>query len=42
MVTTLEVESDEAYEKLNSLPQVQGVAPLNRILLPKIWILSNH
>lgn len=34
VVTTREVESDEAYEKLNSLPQVQGVAPLNRILLP--------
>ncbi|WP_026160682.1 hypothetical protein [Teredinibacter turnerae] len=34
VVTTREVESNEAYKKLNSLPQVQGVAPLNRILLP--------
>lgn len=34
VVTTREVETDEDFEKLKSLPQVQGLAPLNRILLP--------
>ena len=34
VVTTREVESEEDFEKLSRLPQVAGIAPLNRILLP--------
>lgn len=34
VVTTREVESEEDFDKLSKLPQVAGVAPLNRILLP--------
>ncbi|MCU7842224.1 MAG: hypothetical protein KZQ93_00130 [Candidatus Thiodiazotropha sp. (ex Monitilora ramsayi)] len=34
VVTTREVESEDDFKKLSSLPQVAGIAPLNRILLP--------
>jgi hypothetical protein len=34
VVTTREVETDADYKRLQSLPQVAGLAPLNRILLP--------
>lgn len=34
VVTTREVESDEDFARLSKLPQVAGIAPLNRILLP--------
>ena len=34
IVTTRDIESDEAYETIASLPLVQGVAPIGRILLP--------
>lgn len=34
VVTTREVESEEDFQRLATLPQVRGVAPLNRILLP--------
>ncbi len=35
VVTTREVESEEDFEKLAALPQVVGIAPLSRILLPQ-------
>ncbi|KZW98142.1 hypothetical protein JL49_25230 [Pseudoalteromonas luteoviolacea] len=34
VVTTREVESNKDFEKLAKLPLVNGIAPLNRILLP--------
>ena len=34
VVTTREVETEEDFSKLSQLPQVAGIAPLNRILLP--------
>ena len=34
VVTTREVETDEDFERLSKLPEVAGIAPLNRILLP--------
>jgi len=34
VVTTREVESDDDFARLSKLPQVAGIAPLNRILLP--------
>lgn len=34
VVTTREVETEEDFNRLSSLPQVEGLAPLNRILLP--------
>jgi hypothetical protein len=34
VVTTREVETEEDFDRLNHMPQVSGVAPLNRILLP--------
>ena len=34
VVTTREVETEEDFERLSKLPQVAGIAPLNRILLP--------
>lgn len=35
IVTTRDVESDESMEKLRKLPQVRGIAPINRLLLPR-------
>lgn len=34
VVTTREVETEEDFERLSKLPDVAGIAPLNRILLP--------
>lgn len=34
VVTTREVEADADFETLAGMPQVAGIAPLNRILLP--------
>ena len=34
VVTTREVELEEDFERLSKLPEVAGIAPLNRILLP--------
>lgn len=34
VVTTREVESEEDFERLATLPQVEKIAPINRILLP--------
>lgn len=34
VVTTRDVESEEDFIRLSNLPQVAGLAPLNRILLP--------
>lgn len=34
VVTTREVETDEHLEKLAGMPMVQGVAPMNRLMLP--------
>jgi len=34
VVTTRYVESDESFERMESMPQVAGFGPLNRILLP--------
>jgi hypothetical protein len=34
VVATREVESEEDFKKLSELPQVAGIAPLNKILLP--------
>lgn len=34
VVTTREVETEEGFERLSNLPEVAGLAPLNRILLP--------
>ena len=34
VVTTREVESEQDFERLAKLPEVTGIAPLNRILLP--------
>ncbi|MBM9520828.1 hypothetical protein JWG39_13475 [Desulforhopalus vacuolatus] len=34
VVTTREIESEQDFERLSKLPQVAGIAPLNRILLP--------
>jgi hypothetical protein len=34
VVTTREVETEEDFERLSKLPEVAGIAPLNRILLP--------
>ena len=34
VVTTREVESEEDFVRLSKLPEVSGIAPLNRILLP--------
>jgi len=34
VVTTREVETEQDFEQLSKLPQVAGIAPLNRILLP--------
>jgi len=35
VVTTRDIEQDEHFEKLSSLPQVAGLATLNRLLLPE-------
>ena len=35
VVTTRDVESDDAFDKLAALPMVNGIAPLNRIVLPE-------
>jgi hypothetical protein len=34
VVTTRDVETEDAFEKLKSVPMVAGVAPLNRLVLP--------
>jgi hypothetical protein len=34
VVITRDVESDDAMERLKKLPQLRGIAPVNRILLP--------
>lgn len=34
IITTREVESEESFERLMNLPQVEAVAPINRIFLP--------
>ena len=34
VVTTREVETEEDFKRLADLPEVAGIAPLNRILLP--------
>ena len=34
VITTREVESDDDFIRLSKLPQLAGIAPLNRILLP--------
>ncbi|MGI2170240.1 hypothetical protein ACROAE_08585 [Shewanella sp. MF05960] len=34
VVTTREVESDDDFDRLAKLPNIAGLAPLNRILLP--------
>jgi hypothetical protein len=34
VVTTREVESEDDFTRLSKLPEVAGIAPLNRILLP--------
>jgi hypothetical protein len=34
VVTTRDVETDEHYQRLAGMPMVQGVAPMNRLLLP--------
>lgn len=34
VVTTREVESKEDFKRLSQLPEIAGLAPLNRILLP--------
>ena len=34
VVTTRDVEPEDAVERLNKLPQVSGVAPISRLLLP--------
>lgn len=34
VVTTRDVETDQDFERLSKLPKVEGLAPLNRILLP--------
>lgn len=34
IVTTRDIETDEAFEKVGSLPLVTGVAPVGRLLLP--------
>lgn len=34
VVTTREVETDQDFERLSKLPKVEGIALLNRILLP--------
>lgn len=34
IVTTRDVEPEEAYDKLRKLPGVRGIAPVNRLLLP--------
>jgi len=34
IVTSRDVESDAAYERLRKLPQLRGIATLNRLLLP--------
>lgn len=35
VVTTREVETDDDFIRLSNMPQVEGIAPLNRILLPE-------
>jgi hypothetical protein len=35
VVTTREVETEADFERISNLPGVEGVAPLNRILLPE-------
>lgn len=35
IVSTREVESDENLQRLSTFPQLRGVAPLNRLVLPK-------
>ncbi|GGB55103.1 hypothetical protein [Shewanella inventionis] len=35
VVTTREVETEEDFNRLSHLPKVEGIAPLNRILLPE-------
>lgn len=34
VVTTRDIETDEAYEDLGGLPLVRGIAPIGRLLLP--------
>lgn len=35
VVTTRDIESDEAFRRLAAMPMVNGVAPLNRLVLPE-------
>lgn len=35
VVTTRDIESDEHFERLEALPLVTGVAPMNRLILPE-------
>lgn len=35
VVTTRDVETDEAYEKMKALPQIEGVASVNQLVLPE-------
>ena len=35
VVTTRDVESDQSLDRLKKLPEVRGIAPLNRLLLPR-------
>ena len=35
IVTTRDVETDQQVERLNKLPLVTGIAPINRLLLPR-------
>ena len=37
VVTTRDVEKDEHFDRLSRLPQISGVAPLNRLLLPSLF-----
>lgn len=34
VVTTRDIEPEDTYERLSSLPLVEGIAPLNRMLIP--------
>lgn len=36
VVTTRDVETDEQFERLAKLPQVRGLAPMSRLLLPQM------
>jgi hypothetical protein len=36
IVTTRDVEKEEHFDRLSHLPQISGIAPLNRLLLPSL------